>query len=93
MDEYIVSTNKTILKAYMLLNGDKQEDLAKHLGLSDSAMSAKMNNWRGRQFTGDEIKRIAERYNLSDKAIQGIFAPSNTPYVGRGRPKRANTNT
>lgn len=62
---------KQELKAVMTRYGDRQEDLAKALGISERALSDKINGkadfWRG------EIEAIALRYKLSAEDVQRIF--------------------
>lgn len=59
------------LKYYMGRNGDTQSDLAKALGLPQSALSARMNGHT--DFRKNEIDEIRKRYDLSFEELQAIF--------------------
>ena len=63
--------NKAEFRAEMVRHGDRQEDLAKALGMSVTTLSLKINNERA--FTAPEIELIALRYKLTAEAIQRIF--------------------
>lgn len=63
--------NKNELKSVMAKYGDRQEDLASALGMSPSALSARING--NTPFTQPEIEAIAIRYKLSAEDIQRIF--------------------
>ena len=69
---------KQELRAVMIRNGDRQEDLAKALGISPTALSAKINGKR--VFTQPEIEKIALRYNLTAQEIQRIFFTHTVAY-------------
>lgn len=57
----------------MIANRDRQEDLARFLGISVSRLNAKINEYRGAQFVQTEIAAIAERYSLTAEQIMEIF--------------------
>lgn len=59
------------LKAVMVLNGDRQEDLAEALKIQPSTLSKKINGVV--TFTQPEIEKITLRYNLAAEEIQKIF--------------------
>lgn len=63
--------SKQELKAVMVRYGDRQEDLAKALNMSERALSDKINGkvdfWRA------EIEAIALRYKLTTEDVQRIF--------------------
>lgn len=59
------------LKYFMGMNGDTQADLAKALGLPQSALSARMNGHTA--FRQDEINEIRKRYDLTADELQHIF--------------------
>ena len=61
------------LKGVLVSNGDNQGILAEWMGISQGTLSAKMNEKRGAQFTLSEIKKIIERYNLTDHEVVEIF--------------------
>ena len=62
---------KEALKAVMILNKDRQEDLAEVLKMTPGTFSDKLN---GKSvFRQDEIETIALRYKLSAEDIQRIF--------------------
>lgn len=65
--------NKRILRSKMALVGDNSASLARHLGISNSCLSAKMNCYRGSNFTQKEMASIIEKYNLSADDIAAIF--------------------
>lgn len=62
---------KQELKAEMARHEDRQEDLAKALGISTSALNLKVNETT--PFRQPEIEKIALRYDLSAEDIQRIF--------------------
>ena len=64
--------NTTELKKVMLDHNDKNSDLAKYLGMSESTFSTKLHE-RGLSFRKCEIKAIADRYKLTAEQIQNIF--------------------
>lgn len=66
--------NKQELKAVMVRNGDRQEDLAAAIGMSGSALSARLNGVT--PFTQPEIEKIILRYKLTAEDIQRIFFAS-----------------
>lgn len=62
---------KEELKAVMILNKDRQEDLAEALKMTPGTLSDKLN---GKSvFRQDEIEAIALRYKLNAEEIQRIF--------------------
>lgn len=63
-------TNSLKLKALLLLNGLKQEDLAKYLGLSKQTISMKINNKRA--FKLSEISKICDLLKIDN--VQERFA-------------------
>ncbi len=68
--------NKQKLVGIMHGNGDRQEDLAKAIGISPQRFNAKINETDGAEFTQGEIQRIKERYNLNSDDIDAIFFAS-----------------
>jgi putative transcriptional regulator len=60
------SINK--LKAYRMLHALKQEEVAKHLGMSLSTYNCKENG--SRKFTVDEAKKVCDYFGVS---IEEIF--------------------
>ena len=66
-------TNTNMLLSKLKLFGDKQESLAKALGLSLSRTNAKINNTDGAEFTQSEIVLIKIRYNLTPEELDQIF--------------------
>lgn len=63
--------NANLLKAEMMKNGDTQETLGDALGISRSAINAKI---LGRSdFRQNEILFIKERYHLTAKMVDSIF--------------------
>lgn len=67
--------DKNELRAAMARFGDKQEDLAKVLGLSSSGISAKINGTI--DFRRNEIEMVILRYKLSPDEIRRIFFADN----------------
>lgn len=63
--------NKKRFKSVMALHGDTQEDLAKYLGIPQSALSHRIAGTI--DFRQTEIEHIAMRYNLSADDLQAIF--------------------
>ena len=62
---------KEELKAVMIINKDRQEDLAEALGMTPGTLSDKLN---GKSvFRQDEIEAIVLRYKLNAEDIQRIF--------------------
>lgn len=64
--------NTNELKKVMLDHNEKNGDLAKFLGMSESTFSTKLHE-RGLYFRKNEIKAIADRYNLTAEQIHTIF--------------------
>ena len=56
----------------MVLNGDTNATLAKHLNISEQSLSNKINE-RGTEFKQGEIAKIKERYNLDNDMVDRIF--------------------
>lgn len=65
--------HKNMLKSKMILQGDTSHKLATLIGISQQRFSAKLNEWKGAQFTQQEIKQIKDRYNLTGEEIDLIF--------------------
>ena len=65
--------NKQEFRAAMIRNGDRQEDLAKAIGLTTPTLSDKMNGKA--DFWRKEIEAISVRYSLSAEDIVRIFFP------------------
>lgn len=63
--------NVQLLKSKMVLHGDKQEDLARVLGIEKNTIRHKL--YQKNDFKQSEIKLIAERYNLTADEIKKIF--------------------
>ena len=53
--------------------GDVYLDLAQYLGLSLSRLTAKINETSGAEFNQGEIRKIREKYNLSNEDVIQIF--------------------
>lgn len=67
--------DKNMLKIVMVEHGDTQSDLSEALGVSLSRLNAKLNGYKGAQFTMSEMGAIRERYNLSSEEFDLIFYP------------------
>lgn len=65
--------NKNKLKAKMMEHGDSCNELAKYLGIHRSCLSAKMNRYRGAEFTQSEIDAMIKRYNMTNEDVVAIF--------------------
>lgn len=70
------NTNADLLKSVLVKNGDTQAKLAEFLGLSLSALNAKIHGKRS-SFRQNEIMAIKARYNLNADEIDEIFFTSN----------------
>lgn len=65
--------NKNELVSKMKKHGDRNEDLAKYIGISPQRFSAKLNGTNGADFTRSEIHKIIEKYNLTSDEVMAIF--------------------
>lgn len=65
--------NKFKLKSFMALHGDTLEKLSEQLGITPQRLSAKINEYKGAEFTQSEIGVIKNRYGLSAEEIEEIF--------------------
>lgn len=65
--------NKRMLKAKMVEFGDNAQALAECLGICRTRLSAKINEYKGAEFTQTEIKKMIERYGLTDEETKSIF--------------------
>lgn len=65
--------NKFLLRSKMALFGDNNSLLAECIGISKQRFSAKINETKGAEFTQSEIKKIKDRYNLTEEEIESIF--------------------
>lgn len=65
--------NKNKLVSKMKWFGDRNEDLAAAIGISQQRFSAKLNQTGGAEFTMSEIRVIKIRYNLTSQEIDEIF--------------------
>ena len=65
--------NKNELVSKMKKHGDRNEDLAKYIGISPQRFSAKLNGTGGADFTRNEIQKIIEKYNLTADEVNEIF--------------------
>lgn len=64
--------NKAKLKSIMALHGDTNKDIAELLKISEQSVSGKINE-NGTEFKQGEIKKIANKYNLSPDEVTAIF--------------------
>ena len=67
----MISTND--LKGAIATHGDTQAQLAAYLGITESTLSAKINNLR--DFSRAEVELIAMRYMLGEADMRKIFFP------------------
>lgn len=65
--------DKNALRSIMVANGDTQATLAAGMGISLSNLNAKINEYRGLQFSQFEIDFIRRRYDLSAGDVVRIF--------------------
>ncbi len=65
--------NKELLKYYILQYDKTQKNLAEAMGISASTLNAKINNYRGAEFTEPELRFIMERYRLDVDEFNRIF--------------------
>ena len=65
--------NKNELVSKMKKHGDRNEDLAKYIGISPQRFSAKLNGTGGAEFTQGEICKVKEKYNLTSEEVDAIF--------------------
>ena len=65
--------NKNKLVSKMKWFGDRNEDLAEAIGISQQRFSAKLNGTNGAEFTMSEIRAIKIRYNLTAEEVDEIF--------------------
>lgn len=65
--------DKNALRSIMVANGDTQATLAADMGISLSNLNAKINEYRGLQFSQFEIDFIRRRYDLSAGDVVRIF--------------------
>lgn len=65
--------NKNELVSKMKKYGDRNEDLAKYIGISPQRFSAKLNETGGAEFTQSEIQKVKEKYNLTGEEVNDIF--------------------
>lgn len=72
--------DKKLLRAKMIAFGDTSETLAIFLGINKSSLSAKMNCYRGANFTQKEMSAIISRYCLDADDIASIFFTTNPSY-------------
>lgn len=63
--------NVNLLKSKMALKGEAQIDLAKAMGITKASMSVKMQGKN--PFKLEEVKFIANRYDLNNDEIVEIF--------------------
>ncbi|MPM80307.1 hypothetical protein SDC9_127354 [bioreactor metagenome] len=62
-----------LLKSFIVKNDGTQAVLAEAMGISLSALNAKINGTGGFEFKQREITFIKERYGLTDKEVNSIF--------------------
>lgn len=65
--------NKRMLRDIMISHGDTNSSLARFIGISESRLSAKINEVRGAEFNQREIGKIRQRYHLSVDEVEVIF--------------------
>lgn len=65
--------NKNLLRAKMAEFGDTYKSLAEYLGIAPSTLAKKVNEYKGTQFTQEEISRMKNLYKLTDSEVVAIF--------------------
>ncbi len=65
--------NKELLREYVIRFDRTQKNLAKAMGISPSALSAKINSYSGSELTELDMQFIKERYGLSIEEFNRIF--------------------
>jgi len=68
-----MAINKQLLKSYIMRNDKTQEALARAMGVSLSALNAKINEAYGREFKQSEIGFIKNRYELTVEEVASVF--------------------
>lgn len=58
------------LKAYLVYNDIRHQDVAKVLGISRETFSSKINRTNGADFKPDEIRKICNEYKIG---IENFF--------------------
>ena len=72
--------NKRELRAVMARHGDRNEDLARIIGITAPSFSDKINGKS--DFRQKEIQAIVSRYHLNDAELARIFFTHEVPEVG-----------
>lgn len=65
--------NRRLLQSYIVKYDGNQKNLADALGISLSRLNAKINGYRGAEFTQSEMLFIKNRYNLDIEEFNHIF--------------------
>lgn len=65
--------NKPLLESFMKKHGDTGIILSEYLGISRTTFSAKLNEYKGYDFTQEEIGMIKDKYELSPEELDAIF--------------------
>lgn len=68
-----IVVNKRKLKSVIVANNDTTTSLAEFLGIARATLSAKMNEYRGAEFTQKEIQMMIDRYSLNSEDVVAIF--------------------
>lgn len=63
--------DRKLLKSKQSLHGDTDSSLAKYLRITPQTFSSKVNGKA--DFTVGELKKIRDRYSLSDEEVTAIF--------------------
>ena len=69
--------NKPLLESFMKRHGDTGTSLAEYLGISRGTFSSKLNEYKGYDFTQEEIILIKERYKLTPEELDAVFFSRN----------------
>lgn len=69
----VKSLDTKLLKYYIVQFDGTQKNLAEAMGISASRLNAKINNYRGAEFTEPEMRFIKERYQLDTDEFNLVF--------------------
>lgn len=65
--------NKNLLRAVMAKSGDTQKALSEYLDISEQALSSKIHEKNNKGFSQIEIKKIIQKYSLTEDEVYSIF--------------------
>lgn len=65
--------NANLLKGEIKAKGMTQADISREIGVSLSRFNAKLNNFRGAEFSLSEVRSMKHLLNLSPSQVDVIF--------------------